>query len=381
MRVTLVVVGLVAICSPARAALTEVGDFGPNPGALKMFTYVPGDMPADAPLLVLLHGCTQPLGDLEKGGWDALAEELKIYLVYAQQATANNQLSCFNWAGEYGDPANMVRGQGENESIKEMVDKMKADHSIAGDRVYVLGFSAGAAMTAVLLATWPDVFAAGAIMSGAPYRCADSVQSALDCLQMNLHPEREKTPEQWGALVREAYPGYAGPWPRVSIWHGSMDGVVSPLLGRELAEQWSNVHGVTAPEQTMVGASSRAVYLRDGVPLVEAWTIEGMGHAVSVGANDPDHPCQADPGSSYYQDKGVCAPYRALDFLGLVHGNPDLPGNDGGAGAGDGGAGGNDPGVGGMGCGCHCHLSSGRSPAAASAALLLALLGLRRRRG
>src|SRR4051812_47886161 len=39
--------------SPA-SHLTEIGNFGPNPGALRMFTYVPSDVSADCALMVVL---------------------------------------------------------------------------------------------------------------------------------------------------------------------------------------------------------------------------------------------------------------------------------------------------------------------------------------
>src|ERR1041385_4405600 len=39
--------------------LTEVTGFGSNPGALKMFTFVPSGLPSGAPLVVVLHGCTE----------------------------------------------------------------------------------------------------------------------------------------------------------------------------------------------------------------------------------------------------------------------------------------------------------------------------------
>src|SRR3569623_1026828 len=88
---------------------------------------------------------------------------------------ANNPVECFNRAGNYGNPADLTRGQGENESIIQMVDYEVAHHSVDTTRVYVAGFSAGAAFTAVLLATWPARFAAGAILEGIPYHCATDV--------------------------------------------------------------------------------------------------------------------------------------------------------------------------------------------------------------
>lgn len=49
-----------AAALPARAAtLTQVTGFGSNPGNLSMYAYRPDGLPANAPAVVLLHGCTQ----------------------------------------------------------------------------------------------------------------------------------------------------------------------------------------------------------------------------------------------------------------------------------------------------------------------------------
>ena len=147
--------------APAAFALTQVASIGSNPGALKMYKHVPSGMPADAPLVVALHGCTQSAAAYEASGWSALANTHKFYVVYPEQQSGNNSNKCFNWF-ESGD---IARGQGEALSIKQMVDKMKADHLVDDKRVFVTGLSAGGAMTALMLATWPDVFAGGAIFA------------------------------------------------------------------------------------------------------------------------------------------------------------------------------------------------------------------------
>src|SRR5277367_3283453 len=54
--------------------------------------------------------------------------------------------------------------------------------SIRSRRVFVTGLSAGGAMAAVMLATYPEVFAGGAIIAGLPYGCARSVQQAFDAM-------------------------------------------------------------------------------------------------------------------------------------------------------------------------------------------------------
>ncbi|HEY0254687.1 MAG TPA: PHB depolymerase family esterase, partial [Kofleriaceae bacterium] len=151
-----------AASTAAHATLTQVTSFGSNPGALAMYEYVPASLPANAPLVVVLHGCTQTAASMENAGWNALADQYKFAVLYPQQQSANNPVECFNWAGEYGDTANMTRGQGENQSIISMIDTEIATHHIDTTHVYIAGFSAGAAMTAVMAATWPDRFAAAA---------------------------------------------------------------------------------------------------------------------------------------------------------------------------------------------------------------------------
>ena len=206
------------------ATLAAVADFGANPGALDMYEYVPADLPPNAPLVVVLHGCTQSANAMVSAGWNQLADQYQFAVVYPQQTSSNNPVECFNWAGEYGDTANLVRGQGENQSIISMVDYEVAHHGVDASKVYIMGFSAGAAFTTVMLATWPDRFAGGAIMEGITYRCATSVSGAYSCQS----PGVTKTAAEWGDLVRAAHTGYAGPWPRVQIWEGTSDTTVVP---------------------------------------------------------------------------------------------------------------------------------------------------------
>src|SRR5262249_57331787 len=141
---------------------------GSNRGALKMCEYVPAGLPSGAPLVVVMHGCTQTAAAMESAGWNALADQYKFAVLYPEQESANNPVTCFNWAGEYGDPADLVRGMGENESVIEMVDHAIQAHGSDATKVFIVGFSAGGAFAAVMLATWPERFAAGAIMSGLP---------------------------------------------------------------------------------------------------------------------------------------------------------------------------------------------------------------------
>ena len=295
-------------------ALTQITSFGSNPGALDMYEYIPPGLPAGRPLVVVLHGCTQSANAMVSAGWNQLADQYQFAVVYPQQTSSNNPVECFNWAGEYGDTANLVRGQGENQSIMSMVDYEVAHHGVDASKVYIMGFSAGAAFTTVMLATWPDRFAGGAIMEGIAYRCATSVSGAYSCQS----PGVTKTAAEWGDLVRAAHTGYAGPWPRVQIWEGTSDTTVVPANQAGLVKQWTNVWGIdqTADENETIGQATRAGYKSGSTVAVETYSVQGMSHAVSVGA-DPSGACTATAGQ-YFEDHHVCATLRAARFFGLT---------------------------------------------------------------
>src|SRR5262245_53182544 len=120
-----------ALIANADAALKPVDGFGSNPGALDMFEYVPAGLPSSRPLVVVLHGCTQTASAMEVAGWNALADQYQFAVLYPQQRSANQQLSCFTWYANSDDE----RDAGEAASIVQMVDKSIAMHGVARDRV------------------------------------------------------------------------------------------------------------------------------------------------------------------------------------------------------------------------------------------------------
>ncbi|HET9989614.1 MAG TPA: PHB depolymerase family esterase, partial [Kofleriaceae bacterium] len=310
----LALAAVLAASATAHATLTQVSSFGSNPGALAMYEYVPAGLPASRPLVVVLHGCTQTASSMEEAGWNALADQYQFAVLYPQQQSANNPVECFNWAGEYGDTANLVRGQGENQSIMSMIDTEIATHHVDTTHVYVVGFSAGAAFTAVLAATWPDRIAGAAIMSGVAYRCATSVSEAYSCQS----PGVTKTAPQWGDLVRAA--STMTHFPRIQLWQGTSDTTVAPMNQGELVKQWTDAWGTdqTADEtETLANsAGTRTAYKVGSQIVVESYSITGMSHAVVVGA-DGAVACPGTAGS-YFEDHKVCSTLRAAKFFGVV---------------------------------------------------------------
>ncbi|MFF5171952.1 alpha/beta hydrolase family esterase [Micromonospora sp. NPDC000089] len=298
---------LVAVAAPAQAAsLTQVAGFGSNPGNLAMYAYRPDGLPANAPAVVLLHGCTQnAAGYFANSGWQKYADLWKFALIVPQQSSANQSLSCFNWFVE-GD---ISRGQGEALSIRQMVDYATSNYGLDGRRVFVSGLSAGGAMTSVMLATYPDVFAAGSVIAGIPYRCSPPAATST-CQYSGV----DKTPAAWGDLVRNAYPGYSGRRPRVSVWHGTSDTTVVPANATESRDQWTNVLGVSqTPTSTssLPAGTSMEVYGNDAV---RVYRVSGMGHGTPV---DPGAGAdQCGTAAAYFLDT-ICSTYRDALFFGL----------------------------------------------------------------
>jgi len=282
--------------------LTLVGPVADNPGNLGMVRYVPSGLPAGRPVVVALHGCTQTASAYGTGsGWQELADRMRFTVLMPEQKTANNSNRCFNWF----EPGDTTRGQGEAESIAQMVHQTITDTGADPSRVYVTGLSAGAAMTAVMLATYPELFAGGGIVAGIAYRCASSMIDAFSC----MYPGKNQTPAALGDAVRSAS-SYTGPWPTVSVWQGSADYTVAPSNATELVEQWTNVHGIPAtPTRTdTVAGYPHAVYEAGGRAVVESYTITGMGHGQPV---DPGSAAgQCGQAGAFILDVNICAAWQ-----------------------------------------------------------------------
>lgn len=150
---------------------------GTNPGALRAMSYVPEGLADGAPLVVVLHGCTQTAAGYDLGsGWSTLADNAGFALLFPEQQRANNPSLCFNWFL----PGDTQRDAGEALSIREMIEAFAAEHGIDRRRIFINGLSAGGAMTSVMLATYPEVFAGGAVIAGLPFGVASTVPDAFD---------------------------------------------------------------------------------------------------------------------------------------------------------------------------------------------------------
>ncbi|MCX4909214.1 PHB depolymerase family esterase [Streptomyces sp. NBC_00878] len=258
------------------AALTEVTDFGTNPSNLRMYLYVPDSVTAKPAIVVAVHYCTGSGPAMYSGTeYASLADRYGFIVVYPSVTRASK---CF----DVSSPQALKRGGGSDPvGIRSMVDWVTRTYSADPSRIFATGISSGAMMTNVLLGDYPDVFAAGAAFSGVPFGCfatTDGSEWNSACSGGTVI----RTPQEWGNLVRAAYPGYTGPRPRMQLWHGTEDDVLRyPNFGEE-AKQWTNVLGVgqtpAATDSPQTGwTRTRYGATGDRAP-VEAISLQGIGH-------------------------------------------------------------------------------------------------------
>ncbi|QDA36362.1 PHB depolymerase family esterase (plasmid) [Paracoccus liaowanqingii] len=259
--------------------LTPLVAFGTNPGRLLANTYIPDGFQPGGPLVVVLHGSTQSAEGYDGGsGWSELADEYGIALLFPEQRIANNFKGAFNWFRR-GDSG---RGEGEPLSIRHMINDVVTEHVIDPARVFITGLSSGGAMTSVMLATYPEVFAGGAIIAGLPYRTANTVMQAIYRMKGYSGP----SDRQLTALVRAAS-GNTGPWPTISVWHGARDRTVHMSNADSIVRQWQQIHQVDGPPDSVEqheGFTRQTWCDADGRVLIDEILVEGMDHGTPIGA-------------------------------------------------------------------------------------------------
>jgi acetylxylan esterase len=260
------------------ASLVEVTNFGRNPTSLRMFLYVPDNVRPRPAVLVAVHFCTGS-GPVFFSGTEfaSLANQHGFIVIYP---SATRSGSCFDVSTPQALTHN---GNSDPVGIVSMVQHVLQNFGADASRVFVTGASSGGMTTNVLLGDYPDVFKAGAAFMGVPFGCFATTDGSMWNTAC-ANGQSIKTPQQWGDLVRAAFPGFTGTRPRMQLWHGTEDTTLRfPNFGEEV-KQWTNVLGLS---QTPAFTDrpqpnwTRARYGGTGVDApVEAISIQGVGHSL-----------------------------------------------------------------------------------------------------
>jgi poly(hydroxyalkanoate) depolymerase family esterase len=265
-------------------------------GTLDYELYVPTGYKAGTavPLVVALHGCTQT-DDVYRqlSGWDKLAESKNFIVVFPKQTSARSSQLCWNWFKATDDQ----RSSAEPSMIAGLATAIKGTYSVDSHRVYVAGFSAGAAMATVMGATYPDVFAAVGIGSGCEY-------NGLPCVGY-----QGPDPTSTGQQAYAAMGSHARVMPAI-VFQGDADKVVAPANAPLIVREWQvtddyaddgslNGSVPTAATNSSFGLSpgGRSYTVTSygdghGHDLIDYWVVHGMDHAWSGGSSTQQY---ADP--------------------------------------------------------------------------------------
>jgi poly(hydroxyalkanoate) depolymerase family esterase len=242
-------------------------------GARRYKVYVPPDCPNQGvPVIVMLHGGTQAVLDYAAGtGMNVLADLHHFLVVYPEQDARANPMRYWNWFR----PQDQQAGHGEPALIAGITEQVMSDYDADPDRVFIVGFSAGAAMAVVMAATYPHLYAAAGVHSGLPYGAAHDVPSAF-------------------ALMRGGRSASGQDALRIPlvVFHGDHDEIVNVVNASHIRQQRLGVGtaftagdslNVTRGEVPDGHGYTRTTYSDDTRVLLEQWIVHGAGHAWSGG--------------------------------------------------------------------------------------------------
>lgn len=293
--------------------LQELTDFGDNPGDLQMFSYVP-TVNQPSSLVVVLHGCTQSAESMARlTGWNKLAREVNFIVLYPQQKPSNNPLTCFNWFNS----EDVSRDSGEIVSIRNAIKQLIDRGQVDPEKVYVTGMSAGGAMASALLSVYPEVFAAGAIMSGVPYGGVQNVMDGMSAMGGNLSFSKE----EYAGFMKAASPMSTTRMPRVAVFHGVKDDKVVFKNAEELILQFSAIRNIEKDSAIQSFDNNpyvnKRIYLSgNGIDDLVLYRIDSLGHALVI---DPGEGIkQGGEVDAYAVDLDFHSTYWAAEFFYLI---------------------------------------------------------------
>lgn len=288
--------------------LGHLTDFGSNPGELDARVYTATDSPNG--LVVVLHGCTQTASTYDRGsGWSQLAERHGFALLFPQQRRSNNSNLCFNWFL----PGDARRGRGEASSISQMVEHLAARYELDRSRVFITGLSAGGAMTSVMLACYPELFAGGAVIAGLPFASANTLPEALERMRGQGAPSRRELAARALAAADHSVAS-----PTLSVWHGTHDTIVDRSNATAIVDQWCDLNGLgtTAGVVEAVEGHRREAWSdAQGRVLIERYDIQRMGHGTPLDTSGGNACGIAGP---HMLDVGICSTRHVARFWGLT---------------------------------------------------------------
>jgi poly(hydroxyalkanoate) depolymerase family esterase len=178
-RAALVLAIFFTLSAPAFAAAK------PAPGTVERLTYGTGSTahpylvytprgykPSQRlPLIVMVHGCqTTAYQQMEANLYNPLADRKHFVVAYPDtNALEAAQPGPLKNCWQYWEPADWQRGQNDGAAVAGITRAVMSTWKINRQRVYLMGMSAGAFLTAYMAATYSDLYAAVGENAGADF--------------------------------------------------------------------------------------------------------------------------------------------------------------------------------------------------------------------
>jgi len=279
---------LVAV--PAQAASLELTTGWSNndvPTYISMYLYVPNTVATKPPIMVAAHYCGGSASAYYSfdSSVVALANTYGFIMIFPQTTNPASSADCW----DVGSTKSLTHnGGGDTQAIAEMVQYTITKYNADAGRVYSMGSSSGAMLTEALMGVYPEIFKAGAEMSGVPDGCwSDGWSAASNWGGACASGDDTMTAAAWGNLVRAQYPGYMGTRPRLWLWVGTADTTISPTNFTQSILEWTNVLNLSstptstsAPNNAQQQQGSGQLWSNScGDTVLEAWSLQGGGHA------------------------------------------------------------------------------------------------------
>jgi len=272
-------VALIFVTCGYTASLTQVTNYGSNPSNTQMWIYVPDKLATNPPIVVAIHYCTGTAQAYFNGSpYKGLADQHGFIVIYP---SSPYQGTCWDVSSKSALSHN---GNGDTNSIANMVTYTLQKYNADANRVFVTGSSSGAMMTNVLCAAYPDLFKAATVYSGVPAGCFVSAANQVDAWNSSCAQGQVRdTQQQWANVVRGMYPGYNGARPKMQIYHGSVDNTLLPPNYNETIKQWTGVFGYNMPAQQVLPNTPQPRYTTEIYgPNVQGIYAQGVGHTVPI---------------------------------------------------------------------------------------------------
>lgn len=314
MRLRILIVAVALLCSQASTAVVHAAQ--DQRGIKKLvytaggaeFPYVVYTPPGRArgramPLVVMTHGCqTTAEEQMNSTLFNRVAKRNGFVVLYPDiDVTGTQQPGPLRNCWRFFDSNSWHRDQGDAAAIAGMTRAVIASEHVDPERVYLVGMPAGAFMTSIIAAAYPDVFAAVAINAGGAY--ADAT-----CLLGNLgRPVAESA-----ALAFAEMGSRARVVPRL-VMGGDADLGIPPACADKALEQGLRTNNLVIDnvQETPISltptsvrtATARGRYDSTvstytdaaGCVVGQRWTIHGMNHFWPGGSRDPALASFTDP--------------------------------------------------------------------------------------